>query len=520
MKNAGDDDDLLARQLARAALDGDIESVRALLARGADPEIDSTSAAAVLRHAEDENSPQAQMRTGLLETLVLHQQHGRLNAAMYLAAFNGFQDVVDYFLTKTEADALTLNVALFAAARAGHTTLAASLVKAGADIHFKKDLPLRAAIDSGHEAAVRELLHLGAHRAEGLVHAAARGDVVMTALLVRRDDNLDAPVVSICKSLSDGHMLPAKVTRDDLENTLDMLLALAQERGDNMQDLLLMMAQNALEQRSFPVLEKVISHHLFSGIDIVLKREVFEQIPAFVQSIERKSTAERIERFCGYLIEAGGAQAVLVLAAGRGDLPWVQRAIEAGADPRRNRGLALKTAEGAAIRKKPTAFAVRQEIQHTLYSLTEADRKNAQEVYKENSPVAPNGRLTTQALMSVIDAGALPDFLASVKQRQEALYAEIFFSPDAHGYSAIDRISDQQQQELLFDQRLWNKRPQEYFKLWEGLPQDWQTEHAQRHEVLLNALRVGADLSALQKTAQEHSVRMVRCRTKKPPMHR
>lgn len=515
-----------AQDLLRATLEGDLARVRTLLESGAAADSDSTDAAEALRRAENDNIPAGKFRAGLIETLVLHQQHGRINAAMYLAAFNGFDTVVDHFLKQAAQDQLTLNVALFAALRAGRAALAEKLITAGADAAFKKGLPLRAAIDSGDADCVRLALAHGAPRAVGLAHAAARGDMPMTALLVEKDDDIRAPLEKICQTVSDKRALPDKTRMPDVQSVADMLLALAEARGDDMPREIIWFGFTAAREGAGAMVEVIVRQKTFALLDAADRRALFDVLTPLVFSGMQKSTHADSEKTLAAIVEAGGAQSVLESAVGSGNAEWVVNAIRAGADPRREQGRALRMAE--FLQNKVPAGANGQEawiledVRLSTAALSVMDDKRAGAILADPESLLQNlrkadSRRGTTGLMAVIAAGrtdALADMLAKTAI---TLAAEDFLTVDAHGYTALDRLADGGRQDWLFTPALWRGDAAAYHRLWDALPENWRQDRKDAHGALLAALDVAAQQRDLHDAAEGLAVKLPQRRKKGPP---
>jgi len=512
-----------AQELLRAALEGDLSRVRALLEEGADADANSIDTAEVLRRAENDNIPAGKFRTGLLETLVLHQQHGRINAAMYLAAFNGFDTVVDHFLQQPAQNPLTLNVALFAALRAGRAPLAEKLIAAGADAAFKKGLPLRAAIDSGDADCVRLALAHGAPRAAGLSHAASRGDMPMTVFLVEKDDDLRAPLEKICQTLSDTRTLPDKTRVLDVQSIADLLLALGEARGDDMQREIIWLGLTAAREGAGAMVDVVLRQKAFALLDVADKRALFDVLTPLLLSGVTHAEAEKT---LTAIIEAGGAQSVLESAVHSHDAEWVVKAIRAGADPRRDRARALRIAE--SWQSKPAGGANGQEawiledLRLSTAALSVMDDKRAAAVLADPESVLQSlrnsdSRRGTTGLMAVIAAGRTEELADMLAKTTNTLSAEDFLTADVHGYTALDRLVDGGRQNWLFTPSLWRGDAAAYHRLWDALPENWRQEQQEAHGALLAALDVEAHQRDLHAAAEDLSVKLPQRRKKGSP---
>ncbi|MFN7115042.1 MAG: hypothetical protein ACK4PK_11865 [Alphaproteobacteria bacterium] len=514
-----------AQQLLRAALEGDLARVRSLTDNGADTDSDSTDASEVLRRAENDNIPGGKFRTGLLETLVLHQQHGRLNAAMYLAAFNGFDTVVDHFLKKSAQDPLALNIALFAALRSGRKALAEKLLDAGADAAFKKVLPLRAAIDSGDADCVKLVLAHGAPRTEGFAYAASRGNMPMAALLLEKDDDIRDALQRICHSLSDKRALPDRINLLDIQSVADMMLAMAEARGDDMQREVIWLAFTAAREESAAMIDVILRQRAFSVMDAAEKRGLFDVVTPLLFAGIKKSTHADVQKTLVAIIESGGAQSLLEAAAGSGNDEWVVRAIRAGADARRDRGRALRIAAQAQKSRGDaagTADLILQDVQLSTAALMVMDEKRAAAVLKDADHLLqnlrqPDSRRGTTGLMAVIAAGRAEDLAEMLGKAAGGLAAEDFLAADAHGYTALDRLADAGQQEWIFTPALWRGQPSEYYRLWAALPEDWRQERQAAHGALLTALDVEAQQRVLHDAAETLEIKLPQRRKGSPP---
>ncbi|MDP2205732.1 MAG: hypothetical protein Q8K65_05440 [Alphaproteobacteria bacterium] len=511
-----------AQQLLRAALEGDLARVRSLIDSGADTDTDSNDASEVLRRAENDNIPGGKFRTGLLETLVLHQQHGRINAAMYLAAFNGFDTVVDHFLQKSAQDPLTLNVALFAALRSGRKALAEKLLDAGADASFKKSLPLRAAIDSGDTDCVQLVLAHGAPRAEGFAYAASRGNMPMTALLLEKDDDIRESLERICRSLSDKRALSDKTNLLDIQSVADMMLAMAEARGDDMQREVIWLAFTAAREESAAMIEVILRQNAFIAMDAADKRNLFDVVTPLLFAGMQKSTHADVQKTLVAIIESGGAQSLLEAAVASGNDEWTVRASRAGADPRRNQGRALRTAKFLQ-EAVPTESAAQilQDMQLSTAALAVMDEKRAAAALADADALLQNLRQTdsrrgTTGLMAVIAAGRAEDLAEKLGKTTGGLAAEDFLAIDAHGYTALDRLADGAQQDWLFTPALWRGQPSEYHRLWAALPEDWRQERQTAHAALLSALDVEAQQRVLHDAAEMLEIRLPQRRKSGP----
>lgn len=512
------------QDLLRAALEGDLARVRSLLEKGATATADSDDVAEALRRAENDNIPAGKFRTGLLETLVLHQQRGRINAAMYLAAFNGFDTVVDHFLKQSAQDQLTLNVALFAALRAGRAALAEKLMTAGADAGFKKGAPLRAAIDSGDADCVRLVLSHGAPRAPGLAHAASRGDMPMTALLVEKDDDIRAPLEKICQAVSDKRALPDKTRILDVQSVAEMLLALGEARGDDMQREIIWLGFTAAREGAAVMAEVIVRQKAFALLDTSDRRALLDVLVPMVFSGMQKSSHADSEKTLAAVIEAGGAQNVLESAVGSGNAEWTVNAIRAGADPRRNQGRALRIAEflqEQVVGANGDESRILEDVRLSTAALSVMDEKRADTLLADPESLLHNLRRAdrrrgTTGLMAVISAGRTDELTDMLAKTTSTLTAEDFLVADAQGYTALDRLADGGRQDWLFTPALWRGDAAAYHRLWDSLPESWRQDRQEAHGALLAALDVEAQQRGLHDAAEELSVKLPQRRKKFP----
>lgn len=511
----------LVQDLLRAAVEGDLARVRLLLEGGAETDADSTETAEVLRHAENDNVPGGKYRKGMLETLVLHEQHGRINAAMYLAAFNGFAPIVDYFLEKSAQDPLTLNVALFAALRAGRKELAETLLDAGADVHFKKNLPLRAAIDSGNMDCIQMLLARGSGREEGLAHACAHGNMAAATALLAREDDIRPALEKICHTLSDKRALPDKVQLTDVLSTTQMLLGLAEARGDDMSREIIWLAFTAVREQASGMVETIAEHSAFAALPAADKRQLFDVLTPLVFDSKNKSPLTDVVMAVDALGAAGGAQSILCEALRKRDAANVAEALRLGADPRRDHGFALHRAEEEVFKNADqNARLMLQDVRISVAALTAQDETRADKILQNPQDLAETLRRVetprqVTGLMAVINAGRAEELAVQIGARKVQINADDVLTPDAHGYTAFDCLADRGQQAWIFTRALWQGQADEYMRLWQNLPAAWAAENKAQHEVFLNTLNVAAQHSALLDVAKRFDMKMPQRR--KPP---
>lgn len=516
-----DKDDLSAR-VARAALDGDLDHIRRLIAEGAQPQIDSNAAARILRSAENEAVPAAKMRKGLLETLVLHQQHGHINAAMYLAAYNGFDNIVDYFLQNDNADQLTLNVALFAAARAGLPALAEKLVKAGAEIDFKDGLPLRAAIDSGKDETVKFLLAQGAARVGGMVYAASRGNMSMTVMLINRDDDIRPALEKICQNLSPVHYSQPRV--QDHLSVADMLLSLAEARGDDMASHLTWLTFAAAREKTTALVETIAQQPQFSALPAQCRRDLTDVLSPLLLATDEKSQ-EAAERGKNALLASGGAQGVLYAGIMRSDPAWVAEALVAGADPRREREKTLRLAGEKLVQvpQNQNGRVILNDVQQAVAAISDVAAQRTAQIFRADDMSVLLRQRDDQkgetGLMAAVDSGKFADVIKAVQKQNIVLMADDFTAVDPRGYNLIDRLEDHRQENLVFSPSLWRGRAAEFEKLWDAVPSHWHTEYADCRASLMATLDIDSDISHLKQAAGAYELRLLPRRKNNPPSH-
>lgn len=509
MTKPHDDKETLAERVTRAALDGDLDHIRQLMAAGAHSKIDSDAAARVLRAAENDAVPGAKMRKGLLETLVLHQQQGHINAAMYLAAYNGFDKIVDYFLQKEPADELALNVALFAAARSGRKALAEKLIAAGASVNFKNDLPLRAAIDSGNDDTIKLLLQNGADRAAGMAYAAGRGNMNAAVMLISRDDDIRPALDKICHNLSSSR--PQQTPPLDQISVANMLLALAETRGDDMSAHLTWLSFTALREKAGELIETIVLQPSFMDMPAQDRRNLFDVLSPLLRLKENEQSAESRNRNKDAFLAAGGAQAILYAGLARSDTSWVGDALAAGADPRRDQARVWELA-GDNI-SNADARSVQLRLHDAIQSLNAQTVQHAEKVLSSDDLAgalrAVDAARGETGLMAVVDSGKFNDAIKLFQNADVKLQADDFITCDPRGYNLFDRLEDHKQESLLFTPSLWRSRVEEFVKLWDALPPHWQTEHADSYAAVLDTLTVDKTLTRLHAIAETQNLRLL-----------
>lgn len=510
MQNAKDNNGKsLNRQLIDAAVAGDLAAVRRLLEEGADTQISRNDFDTVTQNfsAEDRNR-----HSDVFTLIGQHSGQNRVNAAVYLAAFHGFDEIVAHFLAKSAYDPMTLKVAVFGAARAGHTALVARLVDAGAAADFKDDYPLRQSIIGGHQETAKLLAKKTGAENRALGYAIAAGNIGLAADFLTQDTDVAAVLEHIAFALGDAQILPqtAKRTRDDaaILAGFQMILGFAEARGDDMQHVMMTAATAAARHESLPLINDVRWQRTLQEIPdkgAVLTAMLLAQPPG-------NSTVTAYSDLMVRLIEDGAdAEKALMIGVKQSEVPMVDTALRQRPDPRRRREAVVKMARHMAD-KAVTNTAPAMEIFGTLLAVEAVSIVMDETVHSDgltaDHPLSV-WRQVDQAtgksgLMSVFAIGKVEDYLDALRKNGEQPPLSDLLHQDKTGYRALDCLDDAHQLKVLFAQDFWHNRRDEYQKFWQALTPQQQEEQQTAHMAVLQRWQTEDGRQRVSDLARQH----------------
>lgn len=499
----------LNRQLIDAAVAGDLATVRRLLEAGAEAQISRNDFESITQNLPEEE----RRRHGDVFTLIgQHSGHNRLNAAMYLAAFHGFDEIVDHFLARSAHDPMTLKVAVFGAARGGHALLVERLINAGAEADFKNDYPLRQSIAGGHDAAVKTLADKTGAQSRAVGYAIAAGNVVLAADFLAADTDVPAVLEQIAFALGDAQIPPAgaKRTRDDagILAGFQMILGFAEARGDNMQQVMMSAAVAAAKYRSLPLINDIRWQRSLQEIhdkSAVLTAMLLPEAPP-------NSTIAAYSDLMVRLIEDGAdADKGLMIGVRQSDVPIVDTALRLRVDPRRRREAVVEAARhmaGKAVSNNAPAMEIFGSLLAVEAVTIVMDETVHHDGLASDDPLAVWRQVDTatgkSGLMSVFAIGRTADYLAALQAKGEALPLADLLHQDKRGYRALDCIDDVRQLDLLFRQDLWQNRREDYQTFWQALTPQQQAEQENNHAAIMQRWQAEDGRRRVSDLARQH----------------
>lgn len=501
----------LNRRLIDAAVAGDLALVRRLLDAGAETHVTrADSEEAVLRQ---NNRPAAQ--DDVFAMIGLHTGQNRLNAAMYLAAFHGFDNIVEHFLDRAAHDPMTLKVALFGAARAGKKELVEKLVAAGAEADFKKDYPLRQSIRHGHEeTAVFLATQTGADdRAVG--YAVTAGNIGMAAAFLKDTTNIAVVMDGIAHALGMATMPPSGAKRQRDEPAIlagfHMVLGFAAARGDDMQGVLMMAATAAVKHESLPLINDIRWLEELQDIPdktavltaLLLPKTPFGNTPAVYSEAMVRLIDDGADPYKGLMI---GVQ--------QSDVPIVEAALRQRVDPRRRHDRAVIAARVMAD-KAVTNAAPAMQILGDLLAVEAVHMVMDETVYRDG--LAADDALKVwrdvdagtgkSGLMSVFAIGQAEKYFELLEKAGELPRLDDVLHQDKTGYRALDCLDDAGQLGLLFAPAFWQSRQDDYQKLWQALTPAQQESQQAAHEALSRRWATASGHARVSRLAQQNKGR-------------
>jgi hypothetical protein len=499
----------LDRQLIDAAVAGDLAAVRRLLEEGADTQISRNDFDTVTQNfsVEDRNR-----HSDVFTLIGQHSGQNRLNAAVYLAAFHGFDEIVIHFLAKSAYDPMTLKVAVFGAARAGHTALVARLVDAGAAADFKEDYPLRQSIIGGHQETAKLLAKKTGAENRALGYAIAAGNIDLAADFLTQDTDVAIVLEHIAFALGDAQTPPqtAKRQRDEagILAGFQMVLGFAEARGNDMQHFMMTAATAAARHESLPLISDIRGHPLLPEMpnkEAILTAMLLEKPPV-------NSATAAYSNLMVRLIEGGGdADKGLRIGVAQSDVAMVEAALRKRSDPRRGReaviDAAFDIADKAVTNKTPPMriFGSLLAVQAAMIVMDETVHgkglaaDDPLSVWRQVDPATGKS-----GLMSVFAIGKVDDYLAALRRNGEQLSLSDLLHQDKSGYRALDCLDDMRQLETLFVQELWQNRRDEYQKFWQALTPPQQEEQHAAHKALLQRWQTEDMRQRVSDLARQH----------------
>lgn len=485
-------DKAAALQLVNAALQGDLAAVAARYGRGEN--IGCAKEDVTLAPALD-------LGKAALDTFRLLNLHGAdetLNAALYLAAGQGHETVVKFFLAAGAFDQRSLDVALFGAVQAGRLDLVKTLESAGANTGFNDFCCLAESITAGHDDIAAHLITAGAGWNTAMVAYIETGrlDKAFDAIgeEIRPADGLQA----IIRMLSGRRAFRGERTAHDKATVhldlFDNLLSYAEGLGADMPALLQSTAGYALEQAAPAALSRLLAHP--AGLPRATLDAGMEMLatPAALGAPMGRETLDAL--FTALLEKGASPQAALESAVATCDPARAAEALDKGADPRRDGARALKAAGANMLsgsgKSQPLddRIATYTRLKHAAGMLDEQD-------YAAFAAAFP-GPVTCADLRQTPKAGARSGLMLAIAAGKAAEALPLFedrgltraelVHTAADGESALSLLIHREEAHLLFNRRLWSLNEQDYAAVFAALPPRQQEKLAAPHQEIAEAL--------------------------------
>jgi len=480
-----------ALQLVNAALKGDLAAVATLY--GAGENIGCAKDDVIL-------APVLDLSKAALDTLRLLNLHGAnetLNAALYLAAGQGHDDVVRFFLAAGAFDQRSLDVALFGAVQAGRLDLVQTLEAAGANTGFNDFCCLAESINAGHDDITSHLIAAGAGWNTALVAYIETGRLDKAFDAIGEEIAPKAGLDAIIRMLSGRRAFRGDATAHDGASVyldlFDNLLSYAEGLGAEMPQLLENAAAYALEQVAPAALARLAAHPaglppavLDAGVAMLAE-------PAALGAPMGRETQDAL--FTLLLEKGTDPQAALESAVASCDPGRAGEALEKGADPRRDGSHALKTAganllPGGSPQPLDDRIATYTRLKEAAAALDEKDYAAFASAFPDGfsgedlqKPVAPGGR---SGLMLAIAAGKAAEALSLF--RDCGLTKDALTATAADGESALSLLTHRDEAGLLLDRRLWSLNGGDYAAVFSRLTPRQQEKLLPQHQEVSAAL--------------------------------
>lgn len=499
----------LNRRLIDAAVAGDLAEVCRLLDAGAETHV---SLDASREAVQTTPSLQSGLRHDVHDLILLHVGNKRLNAAMYLAAFHGYDDIVEHFLGRAAQDPMTLRAALFGAVRSGKEALVKKLVDAGAEPDFHNDYPLRRSIKEGHENVALFLARQTGAQERAVNYAAAAGQPCIMAAFLTDETDVGAALEAAAQALNP--MVPTgRAGRPvaDIIAGVHMLLGFAAARGDNMQEHLVTVATAAAKQKSLCLINEI--RKLDELQDVPDKNAVLgAMLLPYEQAL---GTPAEYSDAMVHLIEDGAdPYKGLMLGIAQCDVPMVDAATTRRADPRRHQYAALQAARDMADKAVQSGAPALQILGDVLAAEAFHAIKDDM-VYKDglsgDNPLqiwrAVEEKSGKSGLMSVFAIGQAGKYFDLLARAGEKPNLDDVLHQDKTGYRALDCLYDAGQLDLLFTPSFWQDRRDDYQKLWQALTPLQQESVQDAHAGLTQRWAAAEDHARVSILARQHKNR-------------
>jgi hypothetical protein len=483
------------RQIMMAAMAGKLDDVKEYIAQGGETGLLKGDVSSFMVGLQD------RVNMEFYSLLNMHPFEEALNAPLYMAAFKGQEAVVDYFLSTGDYDQKTLDAALYAAAVKGSLPLVEKLCNAGADVKAAESRGLASCIANGKPEIAQFLLLKGRDYTTALKAHALTGNMPKALEMMQKGGDVVEGIAALC----DDEVRNRAHHSAGIMPAFNALLQAAEDRGDDMQDLIRKALPKASSGRSPDAVQRLVTHPAFDAmpdkkelIDTALDRAGYLAFRGF-NPVRYGDYA----RLCAKLMDMGGDVNIgLRRGVEANSLDLVDEALKRGADPRRDGRAAVKDAKFRATPTRPS------DPSNTIVQRVEAAEKKL-----DAADVAAMGPLTVETLRTVLPsqrsgfialaaAGEGTKAIEAFKSAKEKITLAELTASSPHGENALDLLCEKGGASSLCDHSLWLARDDEYRDVFRRFPAALQEELKHKHAETEAGLRAHRDMILLKEQAE------------------
>ena len=484
-----------AREVLKAAMAGDLDTVRALVDAGAECGMDRADVDDLALLLDGAN-------THMFGMLNLHEAGKALNAPLYFAAFRRDEILLNYFLNQTSFCQDSLNAALYGAAAAGAQYIVTRLLDLGADAACADGACVEVAVAKGYDGIAKALLDAGKSYTAALAAYIDRGNTAQVIDLLAEGAEPRHALKAVCRQLSDFSAARDRRKDGEYKDAFDIIVSYATDHGDDIPSLLRDTMTYAIDRGAMAVIDKIVSHPEY--LNVADRETQLKAALSFVASSSFRGfnpvAYEQYEALAGRLLDMGAdPQAGLEAGAPAGSVSVVTAALERGADPRRNGREAIKRAFTAEVAQ--LVWAAEGKLDREDFAALSSGDLTVARLRATDETTGRSGLMTAAA------AGQLGPALKTFEREGAALMPADLLARDKGGDTALALICDRAQAGLLTDRNLWLLREQEYLEVFHAMPSATQGALGPRHDETLSGLKSHRDTVRLRQQAEEHRKR-------------
>lgn len=484
-----------ARQIMMAAMAGNLAQVKEYVEQGGETGLLKADVSSFMVSLQD------RVNMEFYSLLNMHPFDDALNAPLYMAAFKGQEAVVDYFLSTGDYDQKTLDAALYAAAVKGALPIVEKLCAAGADVRAAESRGLTSCIMNGKPEIAQFLLLKGRDYTTALKAHALAGNMPKALEMMQKGGDVIEGLAALC----DDEVRNRSHHSTGIMPAFNALLKAAEDRGDDMQELIRKALPKASSGRSPDAVERLVAHPAFDTmpdkkqlIDTALDRAGFLAFRGF-NPVRYGDYA----KLCAKLMDMGGdADIGLKRGIEASSLDLVEESLKRGADPRKEARAMVKDAKFRATPARPS------DPSNTIVQRVEAAEKRL-----DAADVAAMGPLAISSLRATVASGR-NGFIALAaagegakavgvfKTAKEKITLQELTAASPHGENALDLLCEKGGASSLCDHSLWLSRDDEYREVFKRFPAALQDELKHKHAECEAGLKAHRDMILLKEQAE------------------